>query len=107
MTVTGDRHSTQVPRETAFQAYQENSQCFRVSCLNAQGLPADEEKETWVHSTVALVSHIWCPVPTFPLRGLVPSMTLPWVVRMTELRQAAYTQGKRRGVLACITVDAH
>lgn len=75
--------------------------------VSSGGLAADEEEETWAHSTVALVSHISCPVPAFPLRSLVPSMALLWVVRMTELMQATYAQGKRRGVLACVIVDTH
>lgn len=75
--------------------------------VSSEGLAADEEEETWAHSTVAPVSHIWCPVPAFPLRSLVPSVTLLWVVRMIAFMQATYTQGKRRGVLASIIVDAH
>lgn len=75
--------------------------------VSSGGLAADEEEETWAHSTAALVSRIWCPIPAFPLRSLVPSMTLLWVVRMIELKEATYTQGKRRGVVAGILVDTH
>lgn len=75
--------------------------------VSSGGLAADEEEETWAHSTVALVSHIWCPIPAFPLRSLVPSMTLLWVVRMAELMQATNSHGKRRGVVAGILGDTH
>lgn len=57
--------------------------------VSSGGLAADEVEETWAHSTVALVSHIRCPIPAFSLRSLVPSVTLLWVVRMTELVHAS------------------